>query len=959
MTKRAIIFLAILLFIPRLQAAPVIDSIAIDQGTCRDNGIIRIFAHSATPLHYAIIAGPQVRPPQTSNTFTALQAGLYTVQISDASSSAMRTATITSSYQYFDFSTNTVSALCLRDTNMLLIASVDSNLGRGPLTWQLTDPAGVSYATQSSDTFHVPSGGTYTIRCTDACGTVRQRYISTYRLSNTDLQFQYNLGPYRVGCDSAHIYAEYTIPNGVALLPFPVTFVEYTNHDTFSYTMPTNPGSSIQNLGTGYLQLFPFTATFENTVGRVYPGDEIFFGFIDACGDTVINSATVPSPSLILNGFYSMPDSSCGSYSIPDIRQNLATPNQWVLIDDNTHQIVDSASGQYGMTPHPPNSDYTYICFDQCGDTLRQSFYWQAAQTYPVSVIPTITQNSCMDSTAAVSFLLSSFHAPITFRILSGPAYAHSSKAGFAYSSHITYPWVADQIAYSYLPFSGLPPGHYTFDAGDTCGHYISSSFDITPDQVTDFTHQVIAGQNCLGGSSIYYRYSTGLLSDNLVISYHIYNLTTGQLLDSDYTYGSNGNATLGNLDPGTYTIRLDITGGNMHVTDSSFCSENTDTVVIAPYSFPDMPVVTYSPSCTGYATITAQMDTTLGVPSYTYQIIDGPMLSAMQVDNGTFQVSQTGIYTILGLDACGNGLIRHISVDSLYRAVPMIRSFKDTCFHTYVRGVLYTESTVAYDTLRTAMGCDSIIYVDSVVIRGSHDRRPIIALATDTFCAGAGGDVSAIAGYHLYQWDNGATTPIIHVSDSGWYHLIVTDSEHCTLSDQIYIALLDSPSVVSGWIYADSVCMDDPLQVGLTLSGPDVHYEWSDIANGTLQRQFVDSGIYTFTVSNKCAAKSYTLHTTEKTCDEHAYPPNAFSPNGDGINDIYRIYSSYDFKSFSLLIFDRWGEKVFESNNEANGWDGRYKNEDLPTGVYVYEYIGVWPTGHSHTSRGSITLIR
>lgn len=962
MNKRIFSFLLLLLILSDLSAMPVIDSIVSTPSSCRDNGLITVYAHSTSALHYAISAGPQLRAQQISHTLSALPPGTYTVQITDGSGTTVRQVSVTGSYQYFDFSPYVVYPRCASDSGTILVGHVDSGVGSPPFSWQLIEPGGVQRPIQQHDTFPIYYSGTYQIRCIDACGTVRLRSYDTYSYSNSYLQLIYFDSPYFVHCDSAVVRGQISIGGSIDNLAFPLSFLEYDMHgDTVRLDIPVRLSDTVLPLSNGQFIINNQSLRFTNRMPHVQSGEPITFQLQDACGSLIQSVAYPPAHSLIMGNWIQVPDGFCGSTGyLPVFSYSLPTPAHWVLIDDQTHTVVDSSIAGIGLSQHPSGRNYTFMCFDQCGDTLRQDFYWILSSPPPAAFVNvTVQQNSCLDSTASISLGAGNFGRGSVIKILTGPAYAHSTKPGFAYQTHLTYPYIVSQSSYYYGMIGGMPAGHYTYEVSDSCGHRITGDFDITPQQLTDYMHRLSSGRHCAGGSSIHYQYSTGQPNDNLYVSYSIRNITTGQLMDSSATYGGGGTITLGNVQPGTYVVRLEISTYTISMADSSFCPAVSYTVVVPDYTFPNMPAVSSSPGCFGTATITAQMDTTLGVPSYTYQIIDGPMLSAMQVDNGTFQVSQTGIYTILGLDACGNGLVRHISVDSLYRAVPMIRSFTDTCFHTYVRGVLYTESTIASDTLRTAMGCDSVIYIDSVVIRGAHDRRPIIALATDTFCVGAGGDVSAIAGYHLYQWNNGDTTRIIHVSDSGWYHLIVTDTEQCTLSDQIHIALLDSPSVTSGWVYADSVCMDDPLQVGLTLSGPDVHYEWSDIADGTLQRQFPDSGIYIFTVSNECSAKSYTLHTILKTCDEHAYPPNAFSPNGDGVNDIYRIYSSYDFKSFSLLIFDRWGEKVFESDNEAYGWDGRYKSEDLPTGVYAYEYIGVWPTGHSHTSRGSITLIR
>jgi gliding motility-associated-like protein len=87
-------------------------------------------------------------------------------------------------------------------------------------------------------------------------------------------------------------------------------------------------------------------------------------------------------------------------------------------------------------------------------------------------------------------------------------------------------------------------------------------------------------------------------------------------------------------------------------------------------------------------------------------------------------------------------------------------------------------------------------------------------------------------------------------------------------------------------------------------------------------------------------------------------YFPNAFSPNGDGANDIWRVFGR-GIRFFNVKIFNRFGEKVFESLDPEMGWDGSYKNEKLPTGVYVYELTISGFRDETFTkNKGSITII-
>jgi gliding motility-associated-like protein len=69
----------------------------------------------------------------------------------------------------------------------------------------------------------------------------------------------------------------------------------------------------------------------------------------------------------------------------------------------------------------------------------------------------------------------------------------------------------------------------------------------------------------------------------------------------------------------------------------------------------------------------------------------------------------------------------------------------------------------------------------------------------------------------------------------------------------------------------------------------------------------------------------------------EEVFLPNAFSPNGDGINDLFGATTICPFDTFTLRIFNRWGTKVFETNEVGNLWDGTFKGKTCPPDAYIY----------------------
>lgn len=87
---------------------------------------------------------------------------------------------------------------------------------------------------------------------------------------------------------------------------------------------------------------------------------------------------------------------------------------------------------------------------------------------------------------------------------------------------------------------------------------------------------------------------------------------------------------------------------------------------------------------------------------------------------------------------------------------------------------------------------------------------------------------------------------------------------------------------------------------------------------------------------------------------------PNAFSPNGDGINDVYKAKDGYQsLTEFHAYIFNRWGQKLFEWTNPADGWDGKYKGKDVAQGVYYVLVKAKGADGKTYNIKRDVNLLR
>lgn len=86
---------------------------------------------------------------------------------------------------------------------------------------------------------------------------------------------------------------------------------------------------------------------------------------------------------------------------------------------------------------------------------------------------------------------------------------------------------------------------------------------------------------------------------------------------------------------------------------------------------------------------------------------------------------------------------------------------------------------------------------------------------------------------------------------------------------------------------------------------------------------------------------------------------PNAFTPNNDGQNDIFKIVNISTQKLIDFKIFNRWGTVLFRTTDGRTGWDGSYKNQPQPFGVYGYVIRIAYEDGYVETYKGTVTLIR
>lgn len=118
------------------------------------------------------------------------------------------------------------------------------------------------------------------------------------------------------------------------------------------------------------------------------------------------------------------------------------------------------------------------------------------------------------------------------------------------------------------------------------------------------------------------------------------------------------------------------------------------------------------------------------------------------------------------------------------------------------------------------------------------------------------------------------------------------------------------------------------------------------------------NSSCYVVQSINSYGCKAKDEVCVEVTKDHNIYIPNIFTPNFDGINDVFLVYGT-GLTKLEMTIFDRWGEKLFFSNDQLKGWDGTYKGKESKQDVYTYLINYTSLDGKKHTKTGHVSLLK
>lgn len=255
--------------------------------------------------------------------------------------------------------------------------------------------------------------------------------------------------------------------------------------------------------------------------------------------------------------------------------------------------------------------------------------------------------------------------------------------------------------------------------------------------------------------------------------------------------------------------------------------------------------------------------------------------------------------------------------------------------------------------TVTNSNGCSTS---DSITV---NIAAPVASLNLGMDIISCNGGVIVIDagnGFSTYQWQDGATNQKYTVYQPGKYWVTVSSCGN-TSSDTITVTWESSiPFTIT---QEGDLCGGKSVALKADPSNL-ASYIWD---NGTNEytRDVQSAGLYWLTVTdaNGCYDQD-SVDVLVSDCNCVMAVPTAFSPNNDGHNDLFVLHGFENCVStFSILIFDRWGEKVFETENVTKAWDGTYKGKLMNTAVFVYYINATLNSGEKINKKGNISLIR
>jgi gliding motility-associated-like protein len=272
-----------------------------------------------------------------------------------------------------------------------------------------------------------------------------------------------------------------------------------------------------------------------------------------------------------------------------------------------------------------------------------------------------------------------------------------------------------------------------------------------------------------------------------------------------------------------------------------------------------------------------------------------------------------------------------------------------------------YTDNTIVTGDIITCIltpntSCPASPTVTSNALPVTVFQNPVVNLdPTNTLCTGSSRRLDA-GNFSSYLWNDGSTERSITINGTGTYQVMVTDQNGCRGSAATQITtLLPLPA---GFLPGDtSICSYGSLVLKAATGYR--NYLWNNNATG-FSLTITQPGLYWLEVTdnNNCKGKD-SVTVAPKDCMKGFYIPNAFTPNGDGKNDVFRPLLFGNAKQYKFSVYNRWGEIVFQTMQPAKGWDGNFRGVKQDSHVFTWICMYQLEGEQLKTEKGTVVVVR
>jgi gliding motility-associated-like protein len=277
-------------------------------------------------------------------------------------------------------------------------------------------------------------------------------------------------------------------------------------------------------------------------------------------------------------------------------------------------------------------------------------------------------------------------------------------------------------------------------------------------------------------------------------------------------------------------------------------------------------------------------------------------------------------------------------------------------------------DVTTAYvvATRHDGGGC---LNTDTVVVKASIIDDSVRLIGKAVYCIGSGDStIFVVNPTDNIQWFkddiaiNGANEPEYRVTKSGSYYAILSNNDGCSITTEKQDVIIDKarPGITYPVEYA-VIDLSTPLQArnfGATALWSPPNF-LDNAASYTPLFRGPTEQLYTVDITTTTGCVTVDTQMVKIVPHADIYVPSAFTPNDDERNDMLRPTLMGIKELHYFRIFNRWGQLMYETKTNYDGWDGRYKGAALPTQVVVWIVEGVGVDGRVYTKKGTSTLIR